>query len=149
MNRIVEIPTTKNPCLVQVKSTQSIKVHTSFEGIHFYPGAPEPVKDLRNEHRHIFHVRYQITVFHTDREIEFWLLVHDVNEAIKTLYQDVTTYPNAHYLGAKSCEMIAQDIYHQLRQKYNYLNRKVVIEVTEDDNNGSVIEFETKEAYHD
>jgi hypothetical protein len=120
----------------------SIKVHTTFEGVHFYPGAPELVKDLQSPHRHVFHVRFQVEVFHEDREIEFFLLKHDIEKSISScLGSDSTFYGNAViYLGACSCEMIAQKIYDSLAKKYDLNKRKVIISVSEDDNNEGILE---------
>ena len=45
------------------------------EGIHKYPGAVDlpGVEFLANEHRHIFHFRIELQVWHDDREVEFIL----------------------------------------------------------------------------
>lgn len=117
--------------------TSSIKVHTTFEGTHYYGVAPDPVKDLRNEHRHIFHVRVQISVFHDDREVEFFVLKHDVENAIACLS---TRTAGCYTLGACSCEMIGKKIYDSLKEKYKLLSRNVVISVSEDDNNEGILE---------
>lgn len=117
--------------------TSSIKVHAAFEGIHHYPYAPDLVKDLRDGHRHIFHVRVQISVFHDDREVEFFLLKHDVEHAISKSYQKMH---GAYMLGACSCEMISKKIYDQLVDKYDLTSRNVIISVSEDDNNEAILE---------
>lgn len=121
----------------EIPHTSSVRVHTTFEGTHYYGMAPDPVKDLRSEHRHIFHVRVQISVFHDDREVEFFLLKHDVEKAIVNNFK---REPGYYMLGACSCEMIAKKIYDSLKEKYNLLSRNVVISVSEDDNNEGVLE---------
>ena len=48
------------------------------EGIHRYPDAPEGVEFLRHPHRHMFHFRVEIEVFHDDRDIEFILFKREL-----------------------------------------------------------------------
>ena len=124
-----------------VQSAQK-KIWVTFqkEGIHCYPdaagnpllatGDEYDVSFLASPHRHIFHFRVAIDVFHDDREIEFiqfkrWL----VNLYISNILQ----------LDYKSCEMIADDLYLQIAQKYP--NRDVWIEVSEDGENGCSVEY--------
>jgi hypothetical protein len=110
------------------------------EGIHCYPDAANnpqlatgdeyDVSFLASPHRHIFHFRVAIDVFHDDREIEFiqfkrWL----VNLYISNILQ----------LDYKSCEMISDDLYTQIATKYP--NRDVWIEVSEDGENGCSVEY--------
>ena len=110
------------------------------EGIHCYPAAStDPqlatgdyydVSFLANPHRHMFHFRIAIDVFHNDRDIEFiqfkrWLI---------SLYQDGVLA-----LDYKSCEMIADDLYLQIADRYP--GRAVVIEVSEDGENGCSISY--------
>ena len=49
------------------------KIFVTFqkEGIHKYPNAPDGVEFLQYPHRHMFHFRVEIDVFHNDRDIEF------------------------------------------------------------------------------
>ena len=108
------------------------------EGIHCYPAAAtDPnltdVSFLANPHRHIFHFKVAIEVFHNDRDIEFiqfkrWLL---------NLYSTTTLE-----LDYKSCEMIADYLYGMIAIKYP--NRDVQIEVSEDGENGCVISYNSK-----
>ena len=112
-----------------------IIVTTQFEGIHYYTNAPEEVSFLRNSHRHIFHVKAEIEVFHDDRELEFILVKRAINEYLK----DYAT--NLNY---KSCEMIAKMIQDFIKQKYptpKHLERDrfVNVEVWEDGENGAFI----------
>ena len=60
---------------------RNIWVTFSQEGVHFYPGADtnpatatgewDDVSFLGYKHRHIFHFKVWIEVFHDDRDIEF------------------------------------------------------------------------------
>lgn len=114
------------------------------EGIHRYPAAlTDPqlatgdyydVSFLGHPHRHIFHFRVSIDVFHNDRDIEFiqfkrWLeKLYDGDQAVLQL-------------DYKSCEMIADDLYIQISNRYP--NRNVTISVSEDGENGCNITYNT------
>ena len=105
------------------------------EGIHKYPAAlVEPhladVSFLGYPHRHIFHFRVSIDVFHNDRDIEFI----QFKRWCESLYSDQTLV-----LDYKSCEMIADDLYVQIATRYP--NRAVTISVSEDDENGCEITY--------
>lgn len=100
------------------------------EGIHCYPDAPEGVEFLKHPHRHIFHFRVEISVYHNDREIEFILFKRE----LESLYNQSVLG-----LGGKSCEMIAEDLGTYLTDKYR--NRRWRIEVSEDGENGCRIEY--------
>ena len=110
------------------------------EGMHKYPAAlTDPalatgdeydVSFLGYPHRHIFHFKVWISVTHDDRDIEFiqfkrWLL---------NLYKDSILA-----LDYKSCEMMSEDLYQQISQKYP--SREIWIEVSEDGENGSFIKY--------
>lgn len=105
----------------------SIFVTTSFEGIHCYPQAPDEVAFLRSPHRHIFHIRYEVEVFHDDRELEFILVKRALEAQI----------PHFKTLENKSCEMIARRI---LEWSDMYCGKRTVnITVSEDGENGAVL----------
>ena len=126
----------------RIKDAAKRQIWVTFtkEGIHCYPAAAtDPqlatgdyydVSFLANPHRHMFHFRIAIDVFHNDRDIEFiqfkrWLI---------SLYQDGVLA-----LNYKSCEMIADDLYVQIAARYP--NRCVIIEVSEDGENGCSISY--------
>ena len=125
-----------------IKASQK-KIWVTFqrEGIHCFPAAAEDPKladvaFLANPHRHIFHFRVAIDVFHDDRELEFiqfkrWLESLYVNTVLQLDY--------------KSCEMIADDLYAQIAAKYP--NRDVWIEVSEDGENGCYVEYNHTRPY--
>ena len=82
------------------------------EGIHKYPAALEDprladVSFLGYPHRHIFHFRVSISVFHNDRDIEFI----QFKRWLESLYSGES---NSLQLDYKSCEMIADDLYIQI-----------------------------------
>lgn len=114
------------------------------EGVHRYPAAEtDPklatgdeydVSFLAYPHRHTFHFRVWIDVFHNDRDIEFI----QFKRWLENLYAgDVSTLK----LDYKSCEMIADDLYQQIAGRYP--GRAVEIEVSEDGENGCLIKYGT------
>ena len=112
------------------------------EGIHKYPAAlTDPnlatgdeydVSFLGYPHRHIFHFRVWISVLHNDRDIEFI----QFKRWLENLYRDSTLA-----LDFKSCEMMSDDLYIQIANRYP--GRSVWVEVSEDGENGAFIKYET------
>lgn len=110
------------------------------EGIHKYPAAlTDPalatgdeydVSFLGYPHRHMFHFDVQISVEHSDRAIEFI----QFKRWLESLYNQGTLD-----LDYKSCEMLAEDLYEKINQRYP--NREVAITVSEDGENGARIYF--------
>ena len=118
------------------KASKMIWVTFRKEGMHKYPAALEDpklktgdeydVSFLGYPHRHTFHFKIAIEVFHDDRDIEFiqfqrWIL---------SLYNQGTLQNDF-----KSCEMMSDDLYVQITKKYP--GRKIEIDVSEDGENGS------------
>ena len=125
------------------KAERSIWVSFAKEGVHMYPGADtdpklatgdwDDVSFLGIPHRHIFHFKVRIEVFHNDRDIEFI----QFKRWMERLYaQDVIQ------LDHKSCEMIADDLYLEISTKYP--GRFVEISVAEDNENGCLIYYPAK-----
>ena len=109
------------------------------EGIHKYPAALDDpslatgdeydVSFLGYPHRHIFHFKIGIAVTHNDRDIEFiqfkrWL---------------VKLYEGELNVDYKSCEMMSDDLYEKINDKYP--GREVHIDISEDGENGAHIEY--------
>ena len=125
---------------IRNEATRMIWVTFRKEGVHKYPAAlTDPnlatgdefdVSFLGHPHRHIFHFKVGIQVFHNDRDIEFI----QFKRWLEKLYSAGTLE-----LDYKSCEMIADDIYMQIATRYP--DRKVTIEVAEDGENGTIIEY--------
>jgi hypothetical protein len=113
------------------------------EGIHLYPGADtdpklatgdwDDVSFLGVPHRHIFHFKVWIEVFHDDREIEFI----QFKRWLERSYTDGTLE-----LNHRSCEMIARDLWAVIEARYP--NREVRISVSEDGENGCYLIFPHK-----
>ena len=123
-----------------IRPNKMIWVTFRKEGMHRYPAAAtDPnlatgdeydVSFLANEHRHIFHFRVWLGVTHNDRDVEFI----QFKRWLENLYKDATLS-----LDHKSCEMMSDDLYAQVSQKYP--DREVWIEVSEDGENGSFIKY--------
>ena len=131
---------------IKDKAVRTIFVRFQKEGIHKYPAAAtDPnlatgdeydVSFLATPHRHIFHFEVTIEVFHNDRDIEFiqfkrWL-ENQYSQGILAL-------------DYKSCEMISDDLYDVIATRYP--NRNVVIQVSEDNENGATIVYNTHQPY--
>jgi hypothetical protein len=104
------------------------------EGIHHYPDAPEGVEFLRHPHRHMFHFRVEIEVFHDDRDIEFILFKRE----LEGRFGDGTLE-----IDHKSCEMLADDLAEYIQDQYP--DRELKIEVSEDGENGAVCFYAARE----
>ena len=125
---------------IMTAAPRQIWVSFTKEGIHCYPAAAtDPqlatgdeydVSFLGTPHRHIFHFRVSIDVFHNDRDIEFI----QFKRWLENLYKDCVIK-----LDYKSCEMIADDLYLQIAARYP--NRNVTIDVSEDGENGCIINY--------
>jgi len=123
----------------QVQAERSIWVTFQKEGVHKYPDADkdpklatggwDDVSFLAVPHRHIFHFRVRIQVFHNDRDIEFIQFKRWMERLYSSQADD-----NVLVLDYKSCEMIADDLYKEISNKYP--GRFVEISVAEDNENG-------------
>ena len=119
---------------------RTIFVRFQKEGIHCYPAAAtDPalatgdqydVSFLASPHRHMFHFEVTIQVFHNDRDIEFI----QFKRWLENLYAGGTLE-----LNYKSCEMISDELYDQIAARYP--DRAVWINVSEDGENGAVIQY--------
>ena len=113
------------------------------EGIHLYPAAKDDPKLATGEwddvsflgvpHRHIFHFRVAIDVFHDDRDIEFI----QFKRWLESLYATDTLE-----LNHRSCEMIAEELAQEIHNKYP--GRSITISVAEDNENGATMTFNPK-----
>ena len=123
------------------KAEKMIWVTFQKEGMHKYPAAlTDPklatgneydVSFLGHPHRHIFHFKVAIEVFHDDRDIEFI----QFKRWLEKLYSEKTLE-----LDYKSCEMISDDLYVEITKRYP--GRTIDIEVSEDGENGSQARYE-------
>ena len=98
-----------------------------FEGFHAWPEAPDEVAFLRTPHRHQFHVRAEVEVAHQDRHVEFILLKRELARACTVRCSEAREA-----VERWSCEQWAQ----WLLDTFNLYR----VEVSEDDENGAVVE---------
>jgi len=128
---------------------RSIWVTFSKEGIHKYPAALEDpnlatgdwddVSFLGYPHRHIFHFKVWLEVFHDDRDVEFI----QFKRWMERLYAEVDSSSSVLQLDYKSCEMIADELAEHVQAMYP--NRWLKISVAEDNENGCEMEYPVEE----
>ena len=131
---------------IKDKALRTIFVRFQKEGIHKYPAAAtDPalatgdeydVSFLATPHRHIFHFEVTIEVFHTNRDIEFI----QFKRWLENQYSQ-----NILALDYKSCEMISDDLYEVIATRYP--DRNIAIQVSEDNENGATIVYNTNKPY--
>ena len=111
----------------------NVIVKLSVDGLHNWPDAkkifPE-VGFLSDIHRHMFHFKVQLEVFHDDREVEFIQFKRE----LESLYDSGTMQADF-----KSCEMMADDLYEYIND--HYPGRGCIIDISEDGENGCQIDF--------
>ena len=122
------------------KGTKMIWVTFRKEGIHKYPGADtdpklatggwDDVSFLGFPHRHTFHFKVWIEVFHDDRDIEFI----QFKRWLERLYGNAELQ-----LDHKSCEMIADELAETISDEYP--GRYIKISVAEDNENGCEMDY--------
>lgn len=122
-------------------SSSMIWVTFQQEGVHRYPAAIDDpklatgrwddVSFLGVPHRHIFHFKVYLEVFHDDRDVEFI--------QFKRWLQRLYTVDEVLNLDYKSCEMLADELYVVINR--NYPDREVWIEVSEDNENGCINKY--------
>ena len=146
---------TERELIERIKEAAQRQIWVTFqkEGIHKYPAAlTDPMLATGDEydvsflgypHRHIFHFRVWIDVWHNDRDIEFI----QFKRWLENLYRPADNHNTNTVLSLdfKSCEMIADDLYLQIAARYP--GRSVWIEVAEDGENGCLIKYNTHLPY--
>jgi hypothetical protein len=123
---------------IMSKAKKMIWITFQREGIHYYPAALDDpkladVSFLGHPHRHIFHFKVWIQVFHDDRDLEFI--------QFKRWCESLYTTDGVLKLDYQSCEMISDALYLEIANKYP--GRDVKISVAEDNENGSETEYNT------
>ena len=126
---------------IMEKAERKIWVTFRKEGMHRYPAAAtDPnlatgdeydVSFLASPHRHIFHFRVWIDVWHSNRDLEFI----QFKRWLESLYgKDILQ------LDFKSVEMLTDDLYLQIAERYP--ERAVWIEISEDGENGCLVKYD-------
>ena len=121
-------------------------VKFDIEGSHNWPAAPDRHKILKSEHQHIFHFEVEVDVVQSDREIEFLDFRREMIQLVYTMYNAEETQLNLFkedleyqvgsdipiriprlLFGARSCEMIAEDIIASVNTEWNTQLRSVTV----------------------
>lgn len=125
-------------------------------GLHRYPKAAASHHYLASTHRHMFHIRAEMQVFHEDREVEFIAVKEKLQAYTESLLNGTALAAEpelepelepeqvyAFKIGTYSCEMIAEVLATKLQAWYPHpssgRNRWVIVEVTEDGENGAFV----------
>lgn len=117
----------------EISTTNSYTVvycSVQLEGIHHWPDCPfDEVFYLRDLHRHVFHFKAYVPVYHDDRDVEFIMLKHQITEYLNdTYYEDDFKCLNFEH---RSCEMLARE----LIDVFDLIK----CEVSEDGENGAIV----------
>jgi len=108
-----------------------IYVKTDYPMLHQYKKAPDEVSFLKYLHRHIFKFKICIEVGEQDRDIEFFIFKN---------YIDVLIVDMDETLGdGRSCEQMSNFLYKKITNEYP--KREIRIDVSEDGENGSYVEY--------
>lgn len=108
-----------------------IWVTSEFEAFHRWDKAPSEVAFLRNLHRHLFKVRVEFKVTHSDRDLEFFIVKKKLSDYIFNFL-----VPLSRGEQSMSCEMFAENIFTFFKS-----NEYPVVEVSvsEDGENGAIV----------
>ena len=103
-------------------SKQHIWVTFQKEGLHKWPDATQHpgIEFLANEHRHMFHFRVDLEVWHDDREVEFILFKRELAGLYEqgTLQLDYKAKSKVYIIY----NPVVFDIFNTLLLKVDYLN---------------------------
>lgn len=124
-----------------MKFIEQVYCRLQVEGTHSWPNCPfDEVAYLRDRHRHVFHIKAYKQVTHSDRDVEFIMLKHEIKNYLEARYYSydisngntITQGTHLHEFGSMSCEMIAKELIEQFDLS--------ACEVNEDDENGAFVE---------
>lgn len=123
-------------------ASRTIFVTFQKEGIHKYPAAAtdpklESVSFLGVPHRHIFHFRVTLDVFHNDRDVEFIMFKRE----LEAQYGNGTLQ-----MDYNSCEMLSEALIEYISKRY--LGRIISVEVSEDGENGATLVYVPEETFN-
>lgn len=111
---------------------QYIFIKTTFKSYHKYDNAPYNYSFLKNLHRHIFHLIIYIEVnIDKDRDIEFFYAKDIIDNLLK----------HEIFKTSQSCESYSSALYELMKKQTVFKNRKIIINLSEDDENGTVTIF--------
>lgn len=129
----------KNSNGSESKMKSFIYIKTQKEGFHYWKNAPKEVEFLKYPHRHIFYIKVSIELLeHNDREIEFFMFKKEVDDILISIWAAHGLKHSAVCDGV-SCEMMSDELGKYLQEVYP--KRKIIIDISEDDENGSYKEY--------
>jgi len=112
--------------------TTNVIVKLEIEGLHNWPDAQSIVPEvgfLSSMHRHKWFITAKKQVNHDDRDVEFIMFKRDIEEWLGHTYYNLKS--RTHEFGAKSCEMLAEEILKEFKCVY--------VSVFEDNENGAEV----------
>ena len=84
------------------------------EGTHRWPDCPIPeVAFLRDEHRHMFHIKAEKEVTHDDRDVEIIMMKRSIESYLSAKYRNHSVDGQYCRFGSLSCEQIAKELVEQ------------------------------------
>lgn len=108
-----------------------VVVTLQVEGFHCWPEAPEEVKFLRDNHRHLFHIRAVKEVAHGDRDVEIIMLKRALQRDLHACFVHPSSNDLVCEFGSMSCEHIAKHLFETHSLSY--------CQVLEDGENGGIV----------
>jgi hypothetical protein len=111
--------------------TTTVIITLQYEAFHNWKGVKEALPNnpeihfLFDRHRHVFYIKMEKCVTHSDRDVEIILFKRQVQHYLET------KYGRPGELGSKSCEMLGEE----LLKKFDCL----AVEVLEDNENGAKV----------
>lgn len=129
----------------KIVRSKQIVVRFDLEGVHHFPNAEQilgefktpdqDVKFLEYPHRHKFFFEIKIDVSGDNREIEFFQFQRKMKSEIVQFYNG---NPSLQF-GARSCEMICQEVIDLVLMHYPNYKGTLQVGVFEDNENGSEV----------
>lgn len=115
------------------KKVTLIKVRNEIEMVHLFSKADpaSPTYFLKFPHRHIFKIASKVQVFHDDREVEFFALKQEIQEALLDFKE------NRNHTDF-SCETIAGHLFEFIEETFGS-SRMIEIEASEDGENSAIV----------
>jgi hypothetical protein len=111
-----------------------IVVSLQIAGVHKWLNCPfTEVAHLKNDHRHIFHIKVKKRVTHSDRDIEILMFKADILQHFNEKFTKYHSTQPEIYFGKMSCEDIALYICRNFDAQY--------CEVLEDGENGAEVYY--------
>lgn len=117
-------------------TSKFIRVKWDYVGYHKWKDAPDQVAFLKNLHRHKFYGTATIEVTHDDRELEFFMVLNEIEtEIMPFMYLSCEKVKGT---PISSCEQQAEYVLKGLKRIYGE-DRAYQVEISEDNENSAVV----------